>query len=552
MGRKISQMLSHLRIKDFAIIDDVDIQFGGGFTVITGETGAGKSILIEAITLLLGSKGDTDFIRNKSEELIVEGVFEQGGKELLIRRSLNISGRSKIYINNEISTLSQLRDLMALVVDISGQHQHQMLLNEEFHIEIVDSYAADTKLLGEYRLLRDEYLSLLSELNRLETIVREKDSRLDFLKFQRQELAGAAIEQAEYERLLEESNILKNGARFQQMLADAESLLYGQDESISAMLGRLRKRISELSVISKEFESFQGELSGVEAVLSELEKLISRKLTKTDFSPERLDEVESRLHLIKRLCEKYRISVDELVPRLRKIESEIAELENSEIVTKDIRKRLESVFSELNRKAERLHQVRLKSSAEIASKCEQILQRLGFKGAEIRFEIQYEKPSGIYDREKVCERGFDRARILFAPNVGEEFKPLSKIASGGELSRVMLAFKSALSGKDVVDTYIFDEVDAGIGGAVAESVGRFLKELSVKKQVICITHLPQIASLGSEHFTVEKVVQNRRTTIRIRRIKGEERVEEIARMLGGHTITEKNRAYARELLDRSS
>ncbi|MCX7957741.1 MAG: DNA repair protein RecN [Deltaproteobacteria bacterium] len=543
-------MLSHLRIKDFAIIEDADIQFGKGFTVITGETGAGKSILIEAITLLLGSRGDTEFIRNRCEELTVEGIFEHGQKELLVKRTLNLSGRSKIYINSELATLNQLKDATKLLVDISGQHQHQMLLNEEFHTEILDRFASDEEILAEYRHLREEYLSLIQELIRLENLAKEKDSRLDFLRFQRQELSEAAVRKDEYDTLLQESNILRNGAKFQQILSETLSLLSGDDRGISAVLGKLRKKLNELSLISKDFEPFIRDIEEAGAVLSELEKSISDKLSRTDFSGERLDAVESKLHRIKRICEKYRITPEEILTRLRKTETEINDLENSEIATKDTRKRIEQVSAMLIKKAERLHQVRIKSSEEISKRCEDVFQKLGLRGSGIRFEILFEPPSDIYDRERFGENGFDRVRILFAPNVGEEFRPLSKIASGGELSRVMLAFKSVVSERDIVGTYIFDEVDAGIGGAVAESVGMFLKGLSKTRQVICITHLPQIASLGDEHYTVEKVVQNKRTTIKIKKLSDKERIEEIARMLGGHTITEKNRAYARELLEK--
>ncbi|MCX7943008.1 MAG: DNA repair protein RecN [Deltaproteobacteria bacterium] len=544
-------MLTHLQIKDFAIIDDVDIQFGRGFNVITGETGAGKSILIEAVSLLLGSRGDTDFIRNKSDELVVEGVFLEDGEEVTVRRSLNRAGRSKISINGEMRTLNQLREKTFYMVDISGQHQHQMLLNEESHIEIIDRYFSKYDIIEDYKALRDEYFSLLGELKRLNSLVNERESRLDFLRYQRQEIEKIALSKEELDRLLEESNILKNSAKFQQILLDIESVLYSQDSSIISMIGRLKKKILELSKISKGFESYLSGIDDFEAFIVEFKNHITEKINKTDFSPERLDEVEGRIQQVKRICEKYKISVEELIPRLKKIETEIEELENFEIKTSDVKQRLISVFEEMCRKAELLHQMRVKSSNEVSKKCEVILQKLGFKDAKIKFDISFELPSDMYNSERVLHTGFDKVRILFAPNLGEEFRPLSKIASGGELSRVMLAFKSALSGRDRVSTYIFDEVDAGIGGAVAESVGIFLKGLSRDKQVICITHLPQIASLADDHFIVEKIVKNQRTSIKIRKLQGDERVEEIARMLGGQRITEKNREFARELLERN-
>ncbi len=550
MGREIAEMLSHLRIKDFAIIDDVDIQFGEGFSVITGETGAGKSILIEAITLLLGFRGDTDFIRNKSEELLVEGIFTLKDNELLIRRTLNTSGKSKIYINGRLSTLNNLKDTTSLLVDISGQHQHQMLLNEDFHIDIVDGYGENEALINEYQRLREEFLKTSEELRGLHNRIKEKDIRLDFLRFEKKELSDAAITRDEYEKLLQESHILRHGARFQQLLSETESIVYSQDQSLLDLLGRAKKKIGEISGISNEFEAYMRDFENFEIVISELNKLISERLMKMDLSSERLDIVEERLHRIKRICEKYNIGIEDILLRLKHIETEINELENSDIITQEIERRIIDLFSEIKKRAIKLHQIREKAASEISSRCEEILKYLGFKGARVKFELSFNPPTGIEESEKIMEKGFDRVKILFAPNVGEDFKPLSKIASGGELSRVMLAFKSAISGSDRVQTYIFDEVDAGIGGAVAESVGRFLKELSKKRQVICITHLPQIASLGDNHFTVEKIIQDKRTKMRIRKIKDEERVEEIARMLGGHKITEKNRAYARELLEK--
>lgn len=543
-------MLSHLRVRDLAIIDEVDIEFGEGFTVITGETGAGKSILIEAITLLMGSRGDTDFIRSGSDELTVEGIFHTESGELLIKRTLNRAGRSKVYINNELSTLNQLKNITAFLIDISGQHQHQMLINEEFHIDIVDRYASLEDSLNEYKRLREELFSLLSELSRIEDLSREKDSRLDFLRYQKGELQDVAVTKEEYENLLNESNRLRHWARFRELLLEAESLINSGEDSIINKLGRARKRLSELSTIDREFEQYIADLDSLNSFLTDLSNSLSKHLLREDYSEERLDYIESKIHRIKRVCEKYRIGVEEIVPRIKKIESEIEELENTEVTSRDIKKRIESVFSALREKAEALHRARSKASLQISTRCEEILSKLGFKKAGIKFDIIYEPPSDVSEKEKILEKGFDRVRILFAPNIGEEPRPLSKIASGGELSRVMLAFKSALLGKDMIGTYIFDEVDAGIGGAVAESVGRFLKELSKNRQVICITHLPQIASLASEHFRVEKLIQHKRTIMQIKKIREDERVEEIARMLGGHTITEKNLAYARELLNR--
>ncbi len=552
MGREIDWMLSYIRIKDFAIIDDAEIEFDGDFSVITGETGAGKSILIEAITLLLGSRGDTDFIRNKADELMVEGLFQTGEDQLLIKRTLNISGRTKVYINGEMATLSQLKERTSFLVDISGQHQHQMLLNEDFHIDILNRYADIEQELIEYRRLKGEYFVLKARLDNLLNMLSEKENRLEFLRFQKNELKDAAISKEEYESLIEESNILKNSSRFQDVLKEVESLLYSRDGSVVELIGRSEKRLSELISISSEYSRLIDELSQARTVISDIAELLNARLNNTDFSYERLDEVEGRLHRIKRICEKYKIGVEDIKSRLSKIEDEINLLTNSDIEIDNTENGLKSVFDKLCNLASILHQKRVSAAEELVKRCEGILNRLGFKGANIRFEINYEKPSDYKDDKKILENGFDRVRILFAPNTGEEYKPLMKIASGGELSRVMLAFKSALLGRDTVSTYIFDEVDAGIGGAVAESVGLFLKELSKKRQVICITHLPQIASLAREHFTVIKAVEKGRTKIHIRRLNKDERIDEIARMLGGQKITAKNRAYAEELLEKNN
>ena len=551
-GARNNLMLSHIRIKDFAIIDDVEIDFGEGFTVITGETGAGKSVLLQAITLLTGARGDTEFIRTKSEELSVEGVFYIKGEEILIKRTLSRTGRSKIYINGEMSTLNQLTKTAALFVDISSQHQHQLLLNEDFHTEILDAYIQEEGLTGEYRRLREEFLSTKMELDRLRSMIVDRDSRLDFLRFMRQELLDVAISREEYESLLNESSILRHSSRYKELLSEIDSILYSGENSIIELLGRLKKKLGDILSISKEFESDLEGISNAESILQDIAHNVSSKMSGGDFSYERLDEVENRLLKIKRVCEKHRMEVEEIKPRLEKLEKEIEQLENAEIITRDIEKDLFGIFERLRAAGEGIYEKRKRAAKELASRCENILKRLGFKGSKIEFEIVHKSPTGIDDIESIRENGFDRVRILFAPNVGEDFKPLSKIASGGELSRVMLAFKNAISGKDLVDTYIFDEVDAGIGGAVAESVGLFLKEISRKRQVICITHLPQIASLADEHMTVEKRVEGGRTLIRIKRLSKDERIEEIARMLGGHRITEKNRAYARELLERNN
>ena len=551
-GAKNSPMLSHIRIRDFAIIEDVEIDFAERFTVITGETGAGKSILLQAITLLLGARGDTDFIRNKSEELSVEGVFSIDGKEILIKRFLNRSGRSKIYIDGEIATLNQLNKLAGFFVDISSQHQHQLLLNEDFHTGILDSYLGNDSLLAEYRKLREEFLNEKAELDRLRSLIVDKDSRLDFLRFQRQELSDIAMSREEYNALLDESNILKHGSRYKELLTEIDSILYSGDNCIVELLGKVKKRFVDISSISKEFEKDIESISSAESIVSDIAHNISSRISKSDFSYERLDEIEGRLLRVKRVCEKYRMNIEEIRPRLEKIEREIEQLENSDIITRDIEKRLNDVFERIKVVGEEIYKQRKKASKELIAKCEETLKRLGFRGSKVEFEIAHRVPESAGDMDRIQENGFDRVRILFAPNVGEDFKPLSKIASGGELSRVMLAFKNAVSGRDVVDTYIFDEVDAGIGGAVAESVGLFLKDVSKRKQVICITHLPQIASLANEHLTVEKIVEGGRTVLQIRRLSKDERVEEIARMLGGHRITEKNRAYAKELLERNA
>lgn len=545
-------MLSNIRIKDFAIIDDLEIEFRENFSVITGETGAGKSILIGAITMLLGSRGDTDLIRSKSDELVVEGLFQNGDNQLIIKRTLNRQGRSKILLNGDMTALSTIRERTASLVDISGQHQHQILLNEDSHIDILNRYTELGEELIEYNKLKKEYTELKNRLDELTRMALEKENRLDLLRYQRDELAGLAISREEHDQLVTESNILRNASRFEEVLKEVESLLYSRDDSAVELIGRSEKRLSELIEMSSEYKRIVEELSQIKAVVSDIASLIISRLSSIDLSYERLNEVEGRLHRIRQICKKYRMNIEEIKERLSKIEEEIDLLLNSDIQIENTERELKDIFDKIVRSATDIHNKRENAASELTKRCEEILKRLGFKDAKITFDIKFEKPSDFKDSSRILEDGFDRVRILFAPNTGEEFKPLMKIASGGELSRVMLAFKSALLGRDTVSTYIFDEVDTGIGGAVAESVGLFLRELSRKRQVICITHLPQIASLAKEHFAVIKTVERGRTRISIKRLNYKERLNEIARMLGGEKISEKNRAYAEELLEKNN
>jgi len=550
-------MLIRLRAENFAIIDEVDLEFRPGFTVLSGETGAGKSILIDALIFALGAKASTDQIRSAAEYAEVEAVFrvdaesevsnfleEQGLspiEEVILRRQLNSTGKSRGWQNSKAASLSMLFHLGAKLVDIYGQHDYQTLLEAEHHLSFLDDYADIWSKFNGYPSLFQNYQALLSEYERLKMTDQERKEKEDLLKFRISELERAHLKAGEEPELEAERERLKHFELLRQASETGYKELYIQDGSIAEKLSSIRSGLEKASEFDASLAEFAKELSSAAAAIEEVGQELGAYLQKLESDPGRLEDIEERLADIRRLKRKYQAEIPELIALLQKSRKELEDISNFGSRTAELEKKLEESRKKALETAEGLSKERKAQAKTLSKKVEQMLKELGMDKSsfEVRFAAMAE-PGPL---------GIDAAEFFLSPNPGEELKPLSKIASGGELSRIMLALRGILAKKISAAVLIFDEVDAGIGGAVAEVVGRKLKELSEKNQVLCVTHLAQIAKFADHHFQVSKRQEKGRMVTRVKLLSREERVEELARMLGGVKITDKTRAYAREILE---
>ena len=544
-------MLKELRIKNLAIIDDLKVRFEKGLNVLTGETGAGKSIIVDSLSLALGSRAQSDLIRSGEKEAVIQAYFEmEGGKELpdfgidisdglIIRRSLSVTGKSRVYINDTMVSLQSLAEVGRSLVDIHGQHEHQSLLSVDKHRLLLDSYGKLQGDRGEVESFYREVQALKREGADLRQKMKERAHRLDLLRFQIHEIDASALKAAEKEELIEERIILSNLNRLNELAETAYSMLYGSEGSCIEKLSYIISKVKEMSSIDHSVSDTVHMLESALPFIEDAAISLRGYRDKHDLEPERLVEIEDRLDLIKKLEKKYGEGIEDII-RYR-VEAE-KELKGLELVDE----RLDSIEAELKIKEEMLlssaislSEKRKKFAKTIEERVKNELKELAFDHAEFVIDIKQEAISSL---------GLDKVEFLFSANPGEPPRPLIKIASGGELSRVMLALKSILADFDSISVLIFDEVDAGIGGKTAESVGKKLKALSNKHQVLCTTHLPQIASQGDFHLKTEKGQRDERVYVEVKELSGRVRLNEIARMLSGK-ITEVSLKHAKELLE---
>ncbi len=548
-------MLKALRIKDFAIIDEMSLEFEKGFTVFTGETGAGKSILVDAIGIMIGGRAAADVVRYGSDEAVVEAIFEEvadedlfekitqygipaNNNEVLIRRNISKGGKNRIYINGMLATLSMLEEIASGLVDIHGQHDQQNLLKRERHIEYLDAFGG---LSGQRDRVRERYLhlsQLSARLDELEASVRGRKEKEELFRYQLTEIKGAGLKPEEERDLTREKEMLGNAGRLSVSSSEAYSLLYEDDRAILSGLGKIEEILAEISKIDDRMGESLELVRSSKAALRETAESVRRFRDEVRDDPERLEKIEERLYLIERLKKKYGPSVEEILAYQSKIEKELAGLEYSDQDISALRGEIGEVSEKTTQEAAELSKLREKSLKTLEKEIAQELALLQMEN--MKFSI------GI-ERVPLSQNGIDSVEFLIA-NVGEEPRPLGKIASGGELSRLMLAIKSQLSAVDRVQTLIFDEVDTGVGGRVAEEVGRRLKQLAGDHQVCCVTHLPQIAAMADTHYSVEKVMTDNRVTTNIRRLDDQGRIKEVGRMLGGKDKTEGALRYAEEML----
>jgi DNA repair protein RecN (Recombination protein N) len=537
-------MLRFLRIRNLAVIEAVEVEFEAGFNVLTGETGAGKSILVEAVGLLLGARASADLVRTGEAHAAIEAVFEHDGQEIVIRRELTSQGRSRSFIGGALATAGALRDLSRKVVELHGQHEHQALLDPLTHLPVLDEYAGLREVGGRVSEAWVEVRALRDQLERSRMDDREKAARLDLITFQLGEIDKAAPRAGEDEALTATRQVLASADRVQRLCQEGYTALYENDLSVLASLAGVWKRVGELAEIDPQFSSYVEARDGIKGQLEDLAFFLRSYGESVDSSPRRLQEVEDRLALLERLKRKYGPTLDEVIARGRTLTREQELLTDAGARAEDLQHALDKASGRYLSAARELSRRRRESAGPFAREVEALLAELAM--ARTRFEVRFNAVE--LGPEEWGDAGIDRGEFFVSPNPGEELRPLARIVSGGELSRVMLALKTMAAGNDPGKTLIFDEVDAGIGGRVADVVGMRLRALGKRFQVLCITHLPQIAAQATTHFRIEKNVRAGRTLTSVEQLSSAPRVEEIARMIGGNVVTDAVRATAAELL----
>jgi DNA repair protein RecN (Recombination protein N) len=537
-------MLRFLRIRNLAVIEAVEVEFEPGFNVLTGETGAGKSILVEAVGLLLGARSSADLVRTGEAHAVIEAIFEHDGHENLVRRELTSQGRSRSFIGGALATAAALRELSAKLVELHGQHEHQALLDPLTHLPLLDEHVGLAELTAQVADSWAGVRALREQLERSRMDSREKAARLDLVTFQLGEIRKAAPRDGEDESLAATRQVLASAERVQRLCAESYAALYESDGSALASLGAVWKRVGELAAIDPQFGCYVEARDGIKGQLEDLAFFLRSYADTVDASPARLQEVEDRLALLERLKRKYGPTLGDVIERGHDLAREQELLTGAGERAEDLQEALNAVSDRYLSAARELSRRRRDAARQFARDVEGLLADLAM--TRTRFEVRFN--TAELGPEEWAESGIDRSEFFVSPNPGEELRPLARIVSGGELSRVMLALKTMAAGNEPGKTLIFDEVDAGIGGRVADVVGMRLRALGDRFQVLCITHLPQIAAQATAHFRIEKNVRGGRTVTSVGRLSEPARVDEIARMIGGTVVTDQVRATARELL----
>lgn len=554
-------MLTELRISNFAVIDRLAFECAAGFVVLTGETGAGKSLLVDALALLVGGRASSDQIRADADEAVLEASFtlppdsplterlRQDGllgpeeADLIIRRILSRSGRNRIYVNGNLTPLHALQSLAGTLIDIHGQHEQQSLLSAQAQLDALDAFG---HLKGPRAAYTDAYARWEARQRELDQVLRtaaDCRAREEFLRFQQRELEEAGVTPGEDERLAQERHRLAHAQRLGELAEQAYAALYGEESSLLGGLGRVAAILKEIRAIDEGTDGWSPLCGEAVASLQELAARVRDYRHGLEQDPDRLSEVEDRLDRLNRLKKKYGGSLEAVLAQAAEVRRQIEALTDSESRAEELREALAQDRARLDALAERLSDGRCRAATMLEAKMTEELKAL--RMTHTRFQVAVTRDAG---EAALGPSGLDRVEYLLSANPGEPLQPLARVASGGELSRVMLALKTVLAETDRVPVLVFDEVDAGIGGAAAAVMGKRLRALAKFHQVLCITHLPQIASQARAHAVIEKSVEKKRTITRVRRLDDTERREEIARMLGGLAVTQAVRETAAEMI----
>lgn len=558
-------MLNLLKIKNVALIDELEIEFGSGLNLLTGETGSGKSIIVDSLGALAGERASSDLIKDGTDSAQIEGEFsirrskpllqlldesgiemEKGDiVELIVRRDISATGKNRIFVNGQLVTAAFLKRLGAFLVDIHGQGEQSTLFDTGTHLELLDEFARLTPRRDKVAAIFDEWVSVKAELTDMQRGESEKLQLLDILKFQVDEIKAADLKFGEEAQLEEEKHRLNNVEKLSALSTDALTLLYDADESTVSTLDRAAKKIVELSEFDSRLAEYNDGIVAAQAVLQDLSFAVRNLVNHLEFSPERLEEIESRLAEITRISRKYGGTVESAIEHLETSAARLDAIENAEFHQEEVKKRLDAKRSEFLAAADELHLERAKAALRFGRAVEAELSDVALSRS--RFEVRVAEPDPE-NESHYSPTGYDSVEFFFSANAGEAVKPLARVASGGEASRLMLILKTVAKEKHVGKAVVFDEIDAGIGGRVAEAVGLKLKELSANQQVLCVTHQAQVASKADDHLVVEKSMTKNTTSISVRTLNETERVEEIARMLAGEKITDAARENAKEMI----
>ena len=553
-------MLTLLKITNIALIDELSVEFGGGLNLLTGETGSGKSIIVDSLGALTGTRVSNDLIKEGEASAKIEGLFSiemtdalaavfdecgidiyENENELIIRREISLTGKNRMFVNDQLVTQGVLKQIGAFLVDIHGQGEQASLYDVSSHIRMLDGFAGNGKLLDGVGDAYGAWASVKSELDMLKKDESEKLQLIDILRFQVEEIKRTAPQPGEDILLEEERRRLNNSEKLSSLSEDAYKLLYDNDESTVSTLELAVRKIAELAEFDPVFREYDEGLSSAQAVIEELAITTRDFRSRVEFSPERLNEIEERLAELTRLKRKYGDSIETILEHLSSSEQRLQNIETAEFHEEELKRELAVRSAKYVDAAQKLHDSRIAAGKRFSTVVEHDLKDVALEKA--KFEVRVDADQTLF-----AENGFDRVEFYFSANPGESPKPLAKVASGGEASRLMLILKTAAKSNDEQKSAVFDEIDIGIGGSVAEAVGRKLKKLAAKQQVLCVTHQPQIASLADRHFVVEKEMGGRSTHVSIRELSNAEQVDEIARMLAGAEITDAARENARTMI----
>ena len=553
-------MLAEIRLQNFAIIDDISINFGDGLNIITGETGTGKSLIIDAINVILGDRFTAGHAKFPGREAVVEALFEipPGGRvaqnleksgiagpgaELVVKRVLTEKGKNRTYVNGSIVTLGVLSEATQGLVNMFGQHEHQNLLKKNNYISYLDDFSQLKHELSEYKAVYAELAELGGKIESLEKKRLEGTEKRDYLRFQVEEIDNVSPASGEDSRLEEERTRLENSEKFSSSLRSATGLLYEGDGSAVDSLKQAASRLEEVSGLDSSLGKLRDRIGDLLIEAEDVFYGLSEFADKVEHNPARLEEVISRLEDIKKLKRKHGGSIEEILEKRRRMESELGEIDNSDELLAELEKKRDSLRGEVLRAARSISSARKAGAGRLEELFAGEAESVGLKNS--RFETEFEE-------KEISADGLDRVDFLFSANPGQKPRPVTRVASGGELSRIMLALRSFVSAGDPGSILIFDEADAGIGGVVAETIGKKIKGLSAENQVVCITHLPQVAKFADTHLLVAKSFGEGETEVSVDVLSGRRRVEEISRMLAGQSVSEKTFEVAEELIKGAS